>query len=282
MQLTLNSDVGYKRQRHSSMGPIRSGTGSARLHLTQNITMTHNIVRNTLSPFVINPGTDAYRGLTGNFIMRHNLFQRTDPTVWTNETGDAYIGSTATSSIFFTPVVSGFVMDHNTILASNTAWAVYGDTFAVTYPRDTVITNNIFWQAHEWFLQVIRHPDLASQMCPAVPVLHRNGATTYWRARMSRVIRHLLEPLRIFVRVQERAHRPIMDFVPRFRSAEIGCQTRHGIFAESLGWKRLRSRHVAIAGDPGIVLCHSDRSSGTLPLPSDAADSHIACVVQPR
>jgi hypothetical protein len=164
-QLTLNSDAGVQ-----TAAPFLYGTDPSvrfcQAALTQNIMMTHNIVRNTLSPFVINPGTNAHRGLTGNFIMRHNLFERTDPTVWTNETGGAYIGSTATSSIFFTPVVSGFVMDHNTILASNTAWAVYGETFAVTYPRDTVITNNIFGKHTNGFYRSSEHPDLASQMCP--------------------------------------------------------------------------------------------------------------------
>jgi hypothetical protein len=162
--LTLTSSAGVQ-----SNAPFRYGSDPAvrfcQAALTQNVNMSHNIVRNSASPFVINPGTNAHWGLTGGFTMRHNLFEKTDPTVWTNEDGNSYQSSSGTSSLFFTPIVSGFVMDHNTVLATNTGWALYGETFAVTYPGDSVFSNNVFGKHVNGFYRSTEHTAMASQLC---------------------------------------------------------------------------------------------------------------------
>jgi hypothetical protein len=131
--------------------------------LTQNVNMSHNIVRNTSTPFVINPGTNAHRGLTGGFTLRHNLFERTDPTVWTNEVGTPY--HTTTSHLFFTPIVDKFTADHNTILGSNVGWALYGDQSSSEYPGDTVITNNIWGKNVNGFYRSTEHTGMSAALC---------------------------------------------------------------------------------------------------------------------
>ena len=161
-QLTLTTSAGTQ-----SNVPFRYGTDPAvrfcQAALTQNINMSHNIVRNTLSPLVVNPGTNAHRGLTGGFKLRHNLFERTDPVVWGSENGGV---TNAAATLFFTPIVSGFVADHNTFLSSNTPWAVYADNSSGTsFPGDSVFTNNIFGKHTSGVFRSGEHAALASLMC---------------------------------------------------------------------------------------------------------------------
>jgi len=132
---------------------------------TRNVTLTHNIVRNTLSPFVLNPGTNANRALTGGFLLRHNLFEKNDPKIWSSEDGLPYHNDAVTAHLYFAPLVARFVMDHNTVTGSNTAWGFFADNWQSTNPKDSVLTNNIFDKNLVGFFRSTEHFELARELC---------------------------------------------------------------------------------------------------------------------
>lgn len=143
-QLTLTTDAGIQA------APVAFTYGNdPAVRLCQagqsfNFNMTHNVLRNMDAVLVSFPGTNAHKALSGGYYFKHNKIENEDYVEWASLNNGAYSGSTAT--LLHSPVVPQFVMDHNTFIADNSHWAIYGDgsDADTAFTGDTVIKNNIF------------------------------------------------------------------------------------------------------------------------------------------
>jgi hypothetical protein len=113
--------------------------------ITENINLTHNIVRNvSASVTLVAGGTNRTWENTLNIRFRYNLIENNDPVFWTRATGETYASATSTTALFGMPFPSGTVIENNTVIMNGTGNGIFNDPSIGKVANDTVIRNNIF------------------------------------------------------------------------------------------------------------------------------------------